>query len=138
MRTDNLKRYASVLLQTSALALAAGCSTSSTPAGPTSGTLSTFCLEDSLALCVVYRGIDSTLQSADNSFCTSNGFTVTSSCPAAGLLGCCNVPGESNNPPLETCYYQADAGLTAAQEQTLCTTFSIDGGANTSTWSTTP
>jgi hypothetical protein len=60
--------------------------------------------------------------SAVQSACTQGGGTFgTSTCPAAGLVGCCLVSG------FGSCYYNAS---TAMQAQSAC--------ASPETWTTTP
>ena len=64
--------------------------------------------------------------SAEMQSCMSGGGTPGTSCPTAGLAGCCTVT--SGGVSAEACYYMA---ASASQDQSACTS---SGG----TWSTTP
>jgi hypothetical protein len=97
----------------------------------TSGSNSLFCSQNMAGSesCVAYKGFTSDQQSTLNSECTSASGSVVSSCPSAGLLGCCttSVSGYS----VEECYYGGDSGvgLSASQEESSCT-------MGSGTWST--
>jgi hypothetical protein len=64
------------------------------------------------------------VKSQEDSTCTAEGGMPMDSCPTAGLVGCCNIPGTG-----EVCYY-GDLVPTAEVMQS-CT-------MNGDTWSTTP
>ncbi len=77
--------------------------------------------------CVEYKGFTSDQQSSLNSSCTGS---VVSSCPTAGLLGCCTTTVSSYT--VESCSYgstDGGFGLTASDEESSCKTIS-------GTWST--
>ena len=116
------------------VAVATACSSSSSSGG---GGGSIFC-SASLAgtqLCYGYSNLTPDQQNSVNNTCKQSLMgTITTSCPTAGILGCCKFT--QGGIQIEECYYSGggeggagDAGVDTSAYQMACT-------QNNGTWST--
>jgi hypothetical protein len=90
---------------------ATGCSSSNDGGGSTPGV---FCSTSTggSSLCYGYTNLNSDQQNTVSNQCTSTlQGKVVSSCPTAGLAGCCKY--SAGGITTEECYYESDAGLGA-------------------------
>jgi hypothetical protein len=110
--------------------LVAGCSSSTSGSGGTPGV---FCSTSLLGsqLCYGYTNLNSDQTNAVTSACTQTlQGKIVSSCPSAGIVGCCKSSQGGYN--IEECYYADDAGTSSAdQDKQACTSSPTNG-----TWST--
>jgi hypothetical protein len=115
--TETLCMSAMQTLQTCETAHCAKPCASSTDAGKDSSvdagtvTVTFSCMEEADASVVCSLTTTSTsAATSGQSACTARGGTVGSSCPTAGLAGCCVL-----NTTIVDCYYDSDAGSSLAQ-----------------------
>jgi hypothetical protein len=116
----------SALLVSSFLAVStivAGCSSSSSSPPGVSCSSSQLGQES----CFNYSNLNSDQENAVKSICSAINGTVVSSCPTAGLVGCCKTTASGYTS--EQCYYADDSGVPASSDQQSCTT-------GNGTWST--
>jgi hypothetical protein len=92
-----------------------------------SGATGSYCLSGQECDIYMYTGSEAQVSaSAEQKTCSSEGATIVTSCPTAGLVGCCLI---NQGPSLNTneCMYTG----TASVDEAMCT-------SNGDTWSTTP